>query len=127
MSSINEKRQRRAPLRLGAGRFAVCALLLVCTLFAFTPSAQADVRRADIVGTSTVEALGLSVAQCPSLDAEYAVLMDSTGRILFDRNAHEPAQIASITKVMTAVVAYENASLDDIVIEIGRASCRERV
>lgn len=115
MSSINEKRQRRAPLRLGAGRLAVCALLLVCTLFAFTPSAQADVRRADIVGTSTVEALGLSVAQCPSLDAEYAVLMDSTGRILFDRNAHEPAQIASITKVMTAVVAYENASLDDIV------------
>ena len=89
MSSINEKRQRRAPLRLGAGRLAVCALLLVCTLFAFTPSAQADVRRADIVGTSTVEALGLSVAQCPSLDAEYAVLMDSTGRILFDRNAHE--------------------------------------
>lgn len=115
MSSINEKRQRRVPLRLGAGRLAVCALLLVCTLFAFTPSAQADVRRADIVGTSTVEALGLSVAQCPSLDAEYAVLMDSTGRILFDRNAHEPAQIASITKVMTAVVAYENASLDDIV------------
>ena len=115
MSSINEKRQRRAPLRLGAGRLAVCALLLVCTLFAFTPSAQADVRRADIVGTSTVEALGLSVAQCPSLDAEYAVLMDSTGRILFDRNAHEPTQIASITKVMTAVVAYENASLDDIV------------
>lgn len=121
MNSISGER-RRSSLRICAGRLAACALALTCALFAFTPSAQADVRRADIVGTSTVEALGLTVSQCPSLDAEYAVLMDSTGRILFERNAHEPAQIASITKVMTAIVAFENASLDDIVTVSERAA-----
>lgn len=78
-------------------------------------SAFADVRKADIVGDSTVESLGLTVSQCPSIECEHAILVDSNGTVYFQRDADSEAQIASITKVMTAVVAIENADDDTIV------------
>ena len=71
-------------------------------------AAFADVRKADVVLGQTVDARGLSVAQCPSIDAEYALVMDAEGTVYFERNAQSPTQIASITKVMTAIVALEN-------------------
>ena len=37
------------------------------------------------------------------------------GTVYFSRDASEPVKIASITKVMTAIVALENASLDTVV------------
>lgn len=70
-------------------------------------SSYADVRKADVIYGQTVDSRGLSVAQCPSIDAEYAIVMDSEGTVYFERNATSPAQIASITKVMTAVVALD--------------------
>ncbi len=70
-------------------------------------SSYADVRKADVVYGQTVDSRGLSVAQCPSIDAEYAIVMDSEGTVYFERNASSEAQIASITKVMTAVVALD--------------------
>lgn len=49
----------------------------------------------------------------PVLSAEAAVLMDaSTGRVLYERNADDKRLIASITKIMTALVALERA--DDL-------------
>src|SRR5699024_6625114 len=37
-----------------------------------------------------------------------AVLIDqNTGEVLFDKNAHDKAPIASITKIMTAIIALE--------------------
>ena len=42
--------------------------------------------------------------------------MSQDGTVYFARDAHEPVKIASITKVMTAVVALENASLDTQVV-----------
>ena len=42
------------------------------------------------------------------------VLMEqTTGRVLFEKCAHEEMYIASITKIMTAIVAIENGVLDD--------------
>ena len=70
-------------------------------------AAFADVRKADVVLGQTVDARGLSVAQCPSIDAEYALVMDAEGTVYFERNAQSPTQIASITKIMTAVVALD--------------------
>ncbi len=90
-------------------RIAACALALaLATSLAVVPaSAWADVRKADVVYGQTVDARGLSVAQCPNIDAEYALVMDSDGTVYFERNAQSPTQIASITKIMTGVVALD--------------------
>lgn len=55
---------------------------------------------------------GLSIqtqaAEVPAVSAASALLMDGeSGRILFSHNANEPRAIASITKLMTALVAAE--------------------
>lgn len=82
----------------------VCALvsLCLCPLYAY-----ADVRKGDVLYGKTVETRDLSVAQCPNIDAEYACVMDANGTIYFDRSANTPTQIASITKIMTAVVTLD--------------------
>jgi D-alanyl-D-alanine carboxypeptidase (penicillin-binding protein 5/6) len=51
-----------------------------------------------------------------SISAQSAVLMDqSSGRILYEKNPHEIKRIASITKIMTAIVAIESGKLNDTV------------
>ncbi|MBU9714295.1 D-alanyl-D-alanine carboxypeptidase family protein [Evansella tamaricis] len=43
-----------------------------------------------------------------------AILMEEeSGRVLFEKDAHTPMRIASITKIMTAVLAIESEQLDD--------------
>lgn len=52
----------------------------------------------------------------PQVDAPSMCVMDiSTGTILYERNMHEQNYPASITKIMTALLAVENSSLDEIV------------
>ena len=80
---------------------------------AFSASAWADVRNSDRIAESSIEERGLTTALCPNIEAEHALLIDDTGKIYFERGAHDPVQIASITKVMTALVAMEyNPELD---------------
>lgn len=74
---------------------------------AFPLPAYAGVRKADVVCGETVDARGLSVSQCPNIDAEYAFVTDSEGTVYFERNADSSTQIASITKIMTAVVVLD--------------------
>ncbi len=46
--------------------------------------------------------------------ASTAILMDmDSGRILYEKNKDEQRLVASITKIMTAVLAIENASLEE--------------
>lgn len=60
-------------------------------------------------------ALAAAVMLCPpthavSVHAHSAVLMDgSSGRVLYEYDAHRPRLIASTTKLMTALVAAERA------------------
>lgn len=50
------------------------------------------------------------------LRARAAVLMDGdTGRILYGKNQDQTLPMASTTKIMTCILALENASLDDVV------------
>ncbi len=52
----------------------------------------------------------------PLVTARSAILMDqSTGRILFSKNAHEQLPIASTTKIMTAILAVESGRMEEIV------------
>ena len=57
--------------------------------------------------------LHTQAAEAPAVSAASAVLMDGeTGRILYARNENEPRAIASITQLMTALVAAEWAQGD---------------
>lgn len=52
----------------------------------------------------------------PSITSESAVVMDaSTGLILYEKNSHKRQYPASTTKIMTALLAIENASLSETV------------
>lgn len=48
------------------------------------------------------------------VSAQAAILMDvESGRILYEKNADQPLRIASITKIMTAIIALELGDLKD--------------
>lgn len=52
----------------------------------------------------------------PQIGAEAAILMDAnTGTILYSKNIHEHLYPASTTKILTCLLAVENAKLDDTV------------
>jgi len=54
-------------------------------------------------------ALGESSASITVMDMD-------TGRVLYSKNQSEKRLIASITKIMTAIVAIESGKLNDIVV-----------
>lgn len=52
----------------------------------------------------------------PSIQSESAILMDAkTGTVLFEKNANERHYPASITKIMTALLAIENLNPTDVI------------
>lgn len=57
---------------------------------------------------------GKSFAAAPSVTAASAILMDQdSGRVLYEKNANDVRRIASITKIMTAILAIESGKLDE--------------
>ncbi len=53
----------------------------------------------------------------PKVRSKYAVLVDvATGKILWGRNENTPREIASTTKIMTAILLLERGHLDDDVV-----------
>lgn len=52
----------------------------------------------------------------PVISAQSAILIDAnTGTILYEKNAHDMLYPASTTKIMSALLAYENCELDETV------------
>ncbi|WP_110927561.1 D-alanyl-D-alanine carboxypeptidase family protein [Bacillus massiliglaciei] len=63
-----------------------------------------------------------STASQMNVSAHSAILMDeTTGRVMYEVNAHEKSRIASITKIMTALLAIESGQLDETVTVSGNA------
>lgn len=58
----------------------------------------------------------------PGISAHSAIVISGGGEVVFEKNADERMLIASTTKIMTALVALENAKLDDRV-EIPAQCC----
>lgn len=57
-----------------------------------------------------------SPGEAISVAAESAILMDQTsGRVLFEKDSHKKMRIASITKVMTALIAIESGKMNQTV------------
>lgn len=57
------------------------------------------------------------IPEPPSVSAAAAILMDfRTGQVLYAKNAYRPRAPASTTKILTAIVVLENASLSEKVV-----------
>lgn len=69
----------------------------------------------DIVAGATVEERALDAGQCLDISASSAIVVDSQGNVYFERDADSPRKIASLTKIMTAIVALESAPLDAVI------------
>jgi len=84
--------------------------LLVC-LFAATISPASGLDR--IADQDMASAPATLTAAAPSVKMAAGVLSTSDGRELWSRDVDEKRAMASTTKIMTAIVALENSSLDD--------------
>lgn len=91
---------------------AVTAFVLAFALGCSPLTALADVRKSDIIYGTTMSERGIRPIACPSIGAEYAYVIGADGTEYFSHNADTPTQIASITKIMTAIIALEMGSLD---------------
>jgi serine-type D-Ala-D-Ala carboxypeptidase (penicillin-binding protein 5/6) len=61
-----------------------------------------------------------------SVSSRNAILMEQqSGRVLYEKKAHDTQRIASITKIMTAILAIESGKLDDKVKVSSRAAGTE--
>ncbi|WP_306471885.1 D-alanyl-D-alanine carboxypeptidase family protein [Bacillus sp. AFS015802] len=66
------------------------------------------------------------VQAAPSVSSQRAILMDQeTGRILYEKDAHSQSRIASITKIMTAILAVESGKMDEEVTVSSNAAGTE--
>jgi D-alanyl-D-alanine carboxypeptidase (penicillin-binding protein 5/6) len=81
--------------------------------------------------SAVIAALALAspavAARSPSVDApSYLVVNGKTGEVLAARNAHARRPIASITKLMTVMVALEHVKLsDDVLVQRSAAAVGE--
>ena len=74
--------------------------------------AEAEARKNDPVESNNIE----NWPQGPLIGAKSAVLMEAnTGAILYCKNMDEALFPASITKLMTCLIAVENCSLDELI------------
>lgn len=98
-------------------RAALAAALALAIGSALAPgAASADVRKTDVIMGQTVEQRDIPAYSCPSIDAQYATLIDGDGTVYFGRSPDVATHIASITKIMTAIVALEHGSLEQEVV-----------
>ena len=64
-------------------------------------------------------------AQAVGTSASSAILMEAeSGRVLYEQNAHEERLIASITKLMTALVGLESGHDLEETVTVGEACTR---
>ena len=76
-----------------------------------------------IYQSANVEDEIIEVIKLPSINARSAIVMDfDTGTVVFEKNAYVKRPMASTTKIMTAIVALENCSLDEDVKISGKAA-----
>lgn len=117
-------------MRLGSAIFIILALfgaIWFAFFYYFDPPPKTDVSENIDRQEVAQEAFLLPVAETnylpirdfnvadPAVNAKAAVLYDTrSGRILYPQNVNQRLPIASITKLMTAVVVLENLNLDEI-------------
>ena len=97
----------------------VTLILIVLTFLSGSalaePAAESNINSAQ-------SAKSTAMAPAPALISETAVLMDAkTGQVLYNKDMHKQMFPASITKIMTTILAVENAKLSDKIIMTDKA------
>ena len=106
MKSLTSFAKRSAQLAAGF----VCAIALAAS----APTvAGAQVLTTDIVCGKTADVRGITAENLPDIDATNALVMGKDGTVYYARGADEQVKIASITKVMTAILTVENCKMDE--------------
>lgn len=106
MKSLTPFAKRSAQLAAGF----VCAIALA----AGVPTvAGAQVLTTDNVCGKTADVRGITAENLPDIDATNALVMGKDGTVYYARDADEQVKIASITKVMTAILTVENCKMDE--------------
>jgi D-alanyl-D-alanine carboxypeptidase (penicillin-binding protein 5/6) len=91
------------------------ALTLALGTISLAPTtAFASVKDSDIVGDVTAAQYKLQGLALPDVGAPYAALGTKDGRLLWGRAVDTKVPMASVTKIMTAVVALEQADLGTV-------------
>lgn len=86
----------------------IALLSIIAIIFSGVQPVVAS-EEASVVVEATVE-----YPKAPDIYGHAAILIDiDTGAILYSKNAHEKLYPASITKIMTALLAVENCALED--------------
>ncbi len=87
----------------------ITAAFLCAALLLF--SVQTDVSASEIAAADTTAA---EWPTGPDISSETAILIEAeTGTILYEKNMHQQMYPASITKILTCLIAVEEAELDD--------------
>jgi len=67
----------------------------------------------DVVDGTRASQRGVGATALPDVTMKAGALVEGDGRVLWSRNADQRRAMASITKIMTAVIVLESAGLDD--------------
>lgn len=95
------------------GIFFMKKTIYICIIFLFFP-----------IFLSTISLV--HAEESLHVSADQAVLIEQqSGRVLYEKNSHEPSPVASITKVMTALIAIEYGDVKDQVSTSKRATMVE--
>ncbi len=95
-------------------QWIVRALLILTLVLSVSPS-TAMAKAGDKVDGRKPADLHISAKALPDVSMAAGELVTADGRVLWSRNAGSKRAMASLTKIMTAVVAMENSSPDEIV------------
>jgi serine-type D-Ala-D-Ala carboxypeptidase (penicillin-binding protein 5/6) len=99
---------------------SLISLLLLANLNAGTllpvmTDTQSSFTDTDLLEVNQVPVKGHNAIQ-PEIEAKSALVMDvESGAVLFEKNGHEQMPMASLTKVMTALIILESHDLNEIV------------
>lgn len=67
-----------------------------------------------LIATLLIYSIPQTAQATVSVSARSAILIEQeSGRVLFEKDAHKVSRIASITKIMTAILAIESGKLDE--------------
>ena len=96
------------------GLFTFLLAAVICSAAIASPAVAAS-RQTDSVDGVPVSKLGDVGKATPDVSMRAGVLADADGRILWSREPDTRRAMASLTKIMTAVVALESSSLTETV------------
>jgi len=106
------KTERMVEVWVSCALKTVLVAVLAASLLAPVPALSAP-NPSDVVDGTRASQRGVGATALPDVTMKAGALVEGDGRVLWSRNVDQRRAMASITKIMTAVIVLENAGLDD--------------